>query len=393
MRVHAGEIAHVFVGGALAAPPALLAWVFVTAFSSTIPSPLTRWALVLLAVFAAVVIGAVATSPVVRPAEIAIARVLLGVDLPDSAEPRALTSRLLGAGWATLVALIGALVALAELLLLPVGVGLAVLPFQGADLGRLPGGLLLPVPPWPASLVLVPLGVAVAMAGLAVVPAAGALECVLAPGFLGPSDADNLASSQRRERELAQANHLARELHDSLGHALTAITIQADAVERLATSDPPAAAASGRALGDVARAALDSLDDVLASLRGGTVPESAPAIGDVLATSGRLLRLTTHVDDVPAGVRPVVARVLREALTNAARHGTGSAEVRVTGGSPVCVEVTNPIAPTRWAAPGGRGLAGLRETVRLAGGTVDAGERAGQWTLHVTLPTREDADD
>lgn len=392
-RVHWGEIAHVFVGGALAAPPALLAWVFAVSFTANIPGGLNWWALVVLAAVSVGAIAAVAASPVVRPAEIALARVLLGVALPEAADPRARTPRLLGAAWALLVALLGAVVALLVLYVLPLGVGLAMLPFQGVAEARVPGGPAIPVPPWPASLLLLPLGVVLALAALAVVPAVGLLQARLAPLFLGPSDADRLAASEARADGLARANHLARDLHDSLGHALTAITIQADAVERLATRDPPAAAASAKAIGDAARTALESLDDALAQLRRGPADDapaaasaSDPSIGRVLAESGRLLRLTSEVDAVPAGLRGVVARVLREALTNAARHGAGSAEVRVTSGDAVVVRVSNPVASTPWPVVGGRGLAGLRETVTLAGGTLEAGPSEGLWILTAILP-------
>ena len=92
----------------------------------------------------------------------------------------------------------------------------------------------------------------------------------------------------------------------------------------------------------------------------------------------------------PPEVTTTVYRVVREALTNVARHAPGARSVRVTvdsGPSGVTVEVADDGPAVAQPAPGGFGLTGMRERVTTLGGTVDAGPgENGGWTVRATLP-------
>ncbi|MGW7090187.1 sensor histidine kinase [Streptomyces sp. NPDC054871] len=89
----------------------------------------------------------------------------------------------------------------------------------------------------------------------------------LAPRLLGPSSAEQLALMAEREQRLAERNRLAHELHDSIGHTLTATTIQAAVAGEVLSADPGAARAALRSIEESARAALEDLDYVLGVLR------------------------------------------------------------------------------------------------------------------------------
>lgn len=392
-----GEIAHVFVGAALALPPLALGWVFANTLLRQPPGALVWRLVVALAVATVVAITLVATSPPVRPTEIAAARVLLGLDLPDPVVTRARGPRLLGAAWWLVVSLVGVVAALAVLILVPTGLGFVGFPFSGdADMivpGRL--GIWHVGAGW-ASWCLVPAGAVLLAAGLAAIPAAGRLTSRLAPSFLGPSDADLLAASTARERALARSQHLARELHDSIGHALTAITAQADAAERLAPRDPDAAARAARAASSVARSALDDLDGVLGALRRGLtddgVPTAAPGLDDVLAAAARQLRLRVdRSGDLPPALEPVIARLAREALTNATRYGRGSAHLILrSDAAGVRLVVANELGPDPGRPGHEGGLRGLRERVLLEGGSLSAGLAGDRWVVAVDLPAVAD---
>jgi hypothetical protein len=67
----------------------------------------------------------------------------------------------------------------------------------------------------------------------------GALAAVMAPVLLGPSPAERIAALEARAGQLAERNQLARDLHDSIGHALTVATVQAGAARGLVDTDPP----------------------------------------------------------------------------------------------------------------------------------------------------------
>jgi signal transduction histidine kinase len=81
-------------------------------------------------------------------------------------------------------------------------------------------------------------------------------------------------------------------------------------------------------------------------------------------------------------------RILQEALTNAARHGTGTAAVELRAGDDALeVSVTNPIAPNRDARPTrGHGLIGMRERVNLLGGQFRATADHDRFVVSARLP-------
>ncbi|MGH2743747.1 MAG: ATP-binding protein, partial [Thermoleophilaceae bacterium] len=81
-------------------------------------------------------------------------------------------------------------------------------------------------------------------------------------------------------------------------------------------------------------------------------------------------------------------RILQEALTNAARHGDGSADVQLAfGGSELELTVANPVSgdgPARKAD--GHGVIGMRERAALLGGSLEVAARNGHFHVHAHLP-------
>ncbi|MFB7188506.1 sensor histidine kinase [Streptomyces sp. NPDC056230] len=231
----------------------------------------------------------------------------------------------------------------------------------------------------------------------------------LAPRLLGPSSAERLALAAERELRLAERNRLAHELHDSIGHTLTAATIQAAVAGEILSADPVAARAALRSIEESARAALEDLDYVLGVLREEKA-ETAPT--RTLADLPELLDRLRHAGAVvepefsgePAQVQGTLSRaayrILQEGLTNALRHGAGGPiEVRVAA-APHGLElsVVNRIGAgtgtDRGTGPGafptsGHGLPGLAERVRLLHGEIEAGpDGPERWRLAVRLPVR-----
>ena len=80
-------------------------------------------------------------------------------------------------------------------------------------------------------------------------------------------------------------------------------------------------------------------------------------------------------------------RVVQEALTNAYKHGAGSADLRIVDADPtVVIEVTNPVTGAA-VAGSGLGLVGMRERVLASGGHLEAGpDGAGAFRVRVELP-------
>src|SRR6266511_3693812 len=121
------------------------------------------------------------------------------------------------------------------------------------------------------------------------------------------------------------------------------------------------------------------------------VPADPAALDQLLEhhrSSG--LVLTTDVRGQDRSLPPTVTwaayRILQEALTNAVRHGRGSAGVAVWY-APDAVEITVTNPTVNGSAPGGgHGIVGMRERASLLGGTLEAGARQGTFRLHARLP-------
>jgi signal transduction histidine kinase len=241
------------------------------------------------------------------------------------------------------------------------------------------------------------------------------LTAAAAPRLLGAAPEQRIAALQQSSRRLADRNRLARDLHDTIGHALTASLLQATAARRTLTpaGDRPVQPDFARqALEHIetnTRTALSELDRVLSVLRtadttGDPAPFAAPALADLedllagLRDGGLPVALVVDgigegpLDDVPAPLQELAYRVVQEGTTNVLRHAgcplTVAQVVRADG--LLVVRVCNEAATQLDARPGpggGRGLAGLRERAAAAGGTLTAGPTpSGGFELCATLP-------
>ncbi|WP_318204726.1 sensor histidine kinase [Streptomyces sp. SCL15-4] len=275
-------------------------------------------------------------------------------------------------------------------------VWLPILTFELAQCawGGAPAGILLldRLPPHRAWALLAPLPLLV-FYGVAV--GLGELITAAARRLLGPSAAERLAALEERTEQLLERTRIARELHDSIGHALTLAVVQAGAAR--AAGDPEFTDRALGAIEETGRAALEDLERVLGVLREAERPVSARP---TLADAGRLLEsarasgakidaeVTGPVEAVPGPVSREGYRILQEALTNVLRHAGAvpvRARVRVTGGALV-LEVRNPL-PGAIPGPGrGSGLRGIRERAGLLGGTAVTGPEEGDWRVRVELP-------
>ncbi|MEU4474374.1 histidine kinase [Micromonospora sp. NPDC023888] len=196
----------------------------------------------------------------------------------------------------------------------------------------------------------------------------------------------NGAAERIRLRERAR---IAGEMHDSLGHDLSLIALRAAALEVAADLDDRHRAAAGELRASVS-AATERLHEIIGVLRedgGASVRPSGETVADLVDNAreaGLVVRMdaASAVAELPAMTGHAAHRVVREALTNAARYAPGApVDVRLTrDGERVEVSVVNgapPGGPPPAPPSQGSGLLALAERVRLAGGTLDAGPRAG----------------
>jgi len=215
---------------------------------------------------------------------------------------------------------------------------------------------------------------------------------------------DELERRVERERRLATVEErarIARDLHDSAGHAINVILVQAGAARLLQERDPDGARAALQTIEDVARETIGEIDGLVRTLRDGESANGEVADAPGLAALDTLVE--RHRD---AGLDVTVVRhgearrlaptadqaayrIVQESLTNASRHGAGAARVELRfEGDELQVTVTNALAAGARPGPPGHGLAGMRERAALAGGAFEAGATGGTFGVHARLPAR-----
>jgi signal transduction histidine kinase len=186
-----------------------------------------------------------------------------------------------------------------------------------------------------------------------------------------------------RDARLHERARIAADLHDTLGHDLALLSLQAAGIQVTAgepeTRERAAAVRAGSAAAiETVRRIVDLLD-VEAEADVPTVLDRARAAGMTLEVTGT------------APGEPFVARLLSEALSNAVRHAPG-ATVTVTFADRR-VEIVNPVPEGAVAGRPGTGLVMLSARLEQAGGSLAAGLTDGRFRLVADVPAGMDTDD
>ncbi|WP_328743953.1 histidine kinase [Streptomyces sp. NBC_00285] len=214
----------------------------------------------------------------------------------------------------------------------------------------------------------------------------------------------------RQEERLA----LARDLHDTVAHQVTAIVVQVQALRHVTgrgTPDPRMLNEMLEAVEHAGGEALTSMRRLVGSMRGDESPRHPENLGEVLTrivhevrATGLPVRLDLGQElpqDVPTEVTGGLGRVLQEALTNAQRHARGARSVDVSarlaaGHAELVVEDDGQGSASGHRGSlgrlgGGFGIMGMRERIELLGGAFEAGHRPeGGWRVHASVPLHPD---
>ncbi|MFF1505793.1 sensor histidine kinase [Streptomyces sp. NPDC058326] len=207
------------------------------------------------------------------------------------------------------------------------------------------------------------------------------------------AEQETISEAERARRTLLEERaRIARELHDVVAHHMSVITVQADSAPYRIPGLPDAAREEFTSIAASARESLAEMRRLLSVLRSdGSEGERAPQPGldrvqqlveaTVRAGVPAELRLAAGLGDVPQAVDLSAYRIVQEALANVVRHAPGAptrVSVRADEGWLTVLVVNGPSAEPgssveRGAAGTGHGLVGMRERVRLTGGSLDTG--------------------
>ncbi|UQA33762.1 sensor histidine kinase [Streptomyces sp. HNA39] len=205
------------------------------------------------------------------------------------------------------------------------------------------------------------------------------------------AEQETISEAERAQRTLLEERtRIARELHDVVAHHMSVITVQADSAPYRISGLPKAAEEEFTAIAAAARESLGEMRRLLSVLRSdGTEGDRAPQPGldrlqQLVEATVRAglpvdLSLSKELGEVPPAVDLSAYRIVQEALANVVRHAPG-ARTRVLVATDIdhlVVLVVNGPAAGRSSpletSGTGHGLVGMRERVRLTGGTLDVG--------------------
>ncbi len=212
--------------------------------------------------------------------------------------------------------------------------------------------------------------------------------------------AEREAEGERRLAVAEERARIARDLHDAAGHAINVITVRAGAART--RQDPERSQAALEIIEEIARQTAAEIDGIVGTLRDRSfsnetadAPLGLASLDTLIARHGAAgLDVSVARQGIPQPLESAsdqaAYRILQEALTNAARHGTGAALVElVFDQTALELTISNP-APSNGATRrnGGHGLIGMRERATVLAGSLDAERANGAFRVRARLPYR-----
>lgn len=214
-----------------------------------------------------------------------------------------------------------------------------------------------------------------------------------ARALLARANAELQALHLMLEHETRQAErlHIARELHDSLGHGLTAMALELEAARHHANVEARSHVDRAQQL---SKALLSEVRDVVSSMRGAASVDLSTALRALAEKSQQpmvelALPVSLAVEDT--AVAHAIVRAVQEAITNARRHA-GASRVHVTLGAhagTLHLDVRDDGRGATTDVRPGLGLQGMRERFEQLGGSFDVRTAPGQgFTIAASVPLR-----
>lgn len=207
-----------------------------------------------------------------------------------------------------------------------------------------------------------------------------------------------------RQAVLAERREIARDVHDLVGHGLTAVLLQITSARHVLLRDPASAEQALREAEAIGRRSMGELRRTLTLLRsddGAEVAPPVPSAEEIPALAERAragglaveARMRGDLSAIPQSVGAALYRIAEEALANAARHAPQARTVLelelADRQISLVAETTGPLAPVDTPERPRYGLIGMRERASAAGGTFAAGPTAGGWRVSCVLPVEE----
>lgn len=212
--------------------------------------------------------------------------------------------------------------------------------------------------------------------------------------------AESTREAEARRRVAEDRLRIARDLHDAVAHQITVISLNAGVASSAISDRPESAREALQTIRESSRMVLREIGDLLTTLRS---PDESPeggktrglgAVPELVEEFNRSglevnQRISGDIRGVSTAVDIVAYRVIQEGLTNALRHGPGTADLDVeVGQRSVSIRVSNLLVKQSHAGAG-HGLVGMAERVASVRGAVEYGVVEGCFVVVAVLPVVE----
>ncbi|WP_342540604.1 sensor histidine kinase [Heyndrickxia sp. FSL K6-6286] len=153
--------------------------------------------------------------------------------------------------------------------------------------------------------------------------------------ILSPFGIRSMNKRMELEKQLDQANEkikelvkreertrIARDLHDTLGHTLSLITLKSQLVEKLTKIDPERAQIEAKEIEKTSRSALKQVRELVTSMRAITIAEELIQVQEILQAAGIAYHHEglTDLSNIPPLTQNIISMCLKEAVTNVVKH-------------------------------------------------------------------------
>jgi two-component system, NarL family, sensor histidine kinase DesK len=182
---------------------------------------------------------------------------------------------------------------------------------------------------------------------------------------------------------------IARDLHDTLGHTLSLLTLKSQLVGKMVQPQPESAIKEAKEMEEISRAALKQVRELVSDMRAITIREAIVEVQTTLQAAGIEAEITIEMDDgeVALLTQNIISLCLKEAVTNIVKHSAATYSKIMIQQHPGTIELT--VQDNGRGLEGGysqgNGLKGMRERLELVDGKWSISSSGGA-TLHIVAP-------
>ncbi len=208
----------------------------------------------------------------------------------------------------------------------------------------------------------------------------------------------SLLAEQRNQVRLVERHDLARELHDTVAHHVSAIAVQAQAAQYISATNPEAATEAMRNVEQLANRTIEEMRHMVGILRSddgdarSVPPSSLRELADDSSTPIVNAQGDLDLGSLPSPVAAALYRIAQESVTNARRHNRDVTFIDVAASRQdgrIELTIINDGSPTTRNSGSGYGLIGMQERVAALEGTFESGPRSvSGWRTMVSIPLK-----